>query len=214
MSAGRRILLAVRDPRRADELRDALFRAPDIELAGIVDPTIDRALDTWGRYADILLIGADELLWLQRSGTAGPLLASSTMRVVVLLDESRILDVVDQLDQRLDLLFGLEEDRFLAERIDLAVAGYVALPASLLMRLECNQLRRRVVDDFSPNEQRVLGCIGRALSNKGIEAETGFAANQVKALVQSVRRKLRMKNRTTVAVFAATIQSLEDRCAG
>jgi DNA-binding NarL/FixJ family response regulator len=214
MSAGRRILLAVRDPRRADALRDALFRAPDIELAGIVDPTIDRALDTWGPYADILLVGADELLWLQRSGTAGPSLASSTMRVVVLLDESRILDVVDQLDHRFDLLFGPEEDRFLAERIDLAVAGYVALPASLLMRLECNQLRRRLVDDLSSDERRVLVCIGRALPNASIAAETGFAENQVKALVQSVRRKLRMKTRTSVAVFAATMHSREDRCAG
>ena len=213
MSAGR-ILLAVRNPRRADALREALLRTPDIQLAGIVDPRIDRALDGWSPYADILLIGADELLWLQRSRTGDPLPASSTMRIVVLLDESRILDVVNRMEHRFDLLFGVEDDRFLAERIGLAAAGYIALPASLLSRLECNQLRRRLVDDFSPNERRILVCIGRALSNKSIAAETGFAENQVKALVQAVTRKLRMKNRTTVAVFAATIESSEERCPG
>jgi len=213
MFAGR-VLLAVRNPRRADALREALLRTPDIELAGIIDPTIDRALDSWSPYADILLIGADELLWLQRSGTADRLPASSTMRIVVLLDESRILDVVNRTERRFDLLFGADDDRFLAERIGLAAEGYIALPASVLSRLECNQPRRRLVDDFSPNEQRVLNCIGRALSNKSIAAETGFAENQVKALVQAVTRKLRMKNRTTVAVFAATMESSEERCPG
>src|SRR5258708_16519658 len=87
MSAGR-ILLAVRNPQRADALREALLRTPDIQLAGIVDPRIDRALDGWSPYADILLIGADELLWLQRSRTGDPLPASSTMRVVVLRAQS------------------------------------------------------------------------------------------------------------------------------
>jgi hypothetical protein len=71
MSAGRRILLALRDPWLAAALRDALFHAPDFQLIGIVDPTIDRALSGWHAYADILLIGADELLWLQRSGSCG-----------------------------------------------------------------------------------------------------------------------------------------------
>jgi DNA-binding NarL/FixJ family response regulator len=44
--------------------------------------------------------------------------------------------------------------------------------------------------------------------DKGIAAETGFAEVEVKVLVQSVMRKLRMKNRTAVAIFAATARSL------
>ena len=204
-STKRRILLAVRDPFLAGALREALLRAHGIELAGIVDPTIDRALDGWSAHADVLLIGADELLWLQRSCSRDPLPAASAMRVVVLLDEARILDVVKRIDRRVALVFECEDARFLAERIDLAVAGYVVLSAELLARWAGNHLRRRLVDGFSPNERRILDCVGRALSNKGIAAETGFAQNQVKALVQSVTRKLRMKNRTTVAIFAATM---------
>lgn len=204
-STKRRILLAVRDPFLAGALREALLRARGIELAGIVDPTIDRALDGWSAHADVLLIGADELLWLQRSCSRDPLPAASAMRVVVLLDETRILDVVKRIDRRVALVFECEDARFLAERIDLAVAGYVVLSAELLARWAGNHLRRRLVDGFSPNERRILDCVGRALSNKGIAAETGFAQNQVKALVQSVTRKLRMKNRTTVAIFAATM---------
>jgi len=206
MSAGRRILLALRDPWLAAALRDALFHAPDFQLIGIIDPTIDRALSGWRAYADILLIGADDLLWLRRSGSCGSLAASAAMRVIVLLDESRILDLFHQIDRPVDLLLDVEDGRLLAERIDLAAAGYIVLSASLLMRWVSNHLRRRLIDDLSPNEQRVLTCVGRALSNKSIAAETGFAEAEVKALVQSVMRKLRMKNRTTVAVFAATVE--------
>jgi DNA-binding NarL/FixJ family response regulator len=211
MSVGRRILLAVRDPRRAVALREALLHAPDVQLAGIVDPTIDRALGGWSAHADILLIGADELLWLQRAG-GDPLAAAAAMHFLVLLDESRILDVVDRVDRRCDLVFALDDASFLAERIELAVAGYIVLPASLLRRWADNHLRRRLVDELSPSERRILACIGRALSNKGIATETGFAENQVKALVQAVTRKLRMKNRTTVAVFAATAQPATQSC--
>jgi DNA-binding NarL/FixJ family response regulator len=218
MSVGRRILLAVRDPRRAVALREALLHAPDVQLAGIVDPTIDRALGGWSAHADILLIGADELLWLQRAGGGDLLAAAAAMHFLVLLDESRILDVVDRVDRRCDLVFALDDASFLAERIELAVAGYIVLPASLLRRWADNHLRRRLVDELSPSERRILACIGRALSNKSIAAETGFAENQVKALVQAVTRKLRMKNRTTVAVFAATARPGHDpghdRCAG
>ena len=214
MSDGRRILLALRDPWLAAALRDALVHAPDLQLIGIIDPTIDRALSGWRAYADILLIGADELLWLQRSGSCGALAASAAMRVIVLLDESRILDLFHQIDPPFDLLLDVDDGRLLAERIDLAAAGYVVLSASLLMRWVSNHLRRRLIDDLSPNEQRVLTCVGRALSNKGIAAETGFAEAEVKVLVQSVLRKLRMKNRTTVAVFAATVHPTGNGSAG
>src|SRR3954465_8671835 len=92
VSAGRRILLAIRDPRLAATLREALLETPGVLLAGIVDPTIDRALEGWSTYADVLLIGVDELLWLQRAASSSLIAATAAMRVVVLLDESRILD--------------------------------------------------------------------------------------------------------------------------
>jgi two-component system, NarL family, nitrate/nitrite response regulator NarP len=205
MSARRRILLALRDPLSAAALRDALFHAPDFELIGIIDPTIDRTFNGWHTYADILLIGVDELLWLQRSSVCGSLPASAAMRVIVLLDESRILELFHQINRPFDLVLDLEDSRLLAERIDLAAAGYVVFSRSLLIGWVSNDLRRRLVDDLSPNERRILACVGRALSNKGIAAETGFAEAEVKALVHSVMRKLRMKTRTAVAVFAATV---------
>ncbi len=209
-----RILLAVRAPWLVASLRDALLHAPALQLAGIVDPTIDRALGGWNSYADIVLIGADELLWLQRSGSGGSVAVSATMHVIVLLDESQILDLFHQIDHGFDLVLDLEDHRFLAERIDLAVAGYVVLPAPLLKRWMGDHLRRRLIADLSPAERRIFFCVGRALSNKSIAAETSFPENEVKSLVQSVTRKLRMKNRTTVAVFAASIQPEEDGCAG
>jgi hypothetical protein len=44
----------------------------------------------------------------------------------------------------------------LAERIDLSAAGYVVFFGSLLMGWVSNRLRRRLVDEFSPNERRIL----------------------------------------------------------
>ena len=211
-SAVRRILLAVRDPRLAATLREALLETPGILLAGVVDPTIDRALAGWSAYADILLIGADELLWLERAA-GGFIAATAAMRVVVLLDEARILDLFYQIDGPFDLVFEIEDRRLLAQRIDLAAAGYIVLPASLLVQWVGNHLRRRLVAELSLKERRVIACVGRALSNKSVAVETGFAENEVKALVQSAMRKLRIKNRTTLAIFAATIEPPDERSA-
>jgi DNA-binding CsgD family transcriptional regulator len=213
MSAARRILLAVRDPCQVVAVRDALLDMPGMQLTGIVDPTIDRALGGWSEYADILLIGADELLWLHRADASGFHAALTAMRVIVLLDESRILDLFYQTDERFDLVFAVEDRRSLAHRIDLATAGYLVLPTALLVQWVSNHLRRRLLDELSPNERRVLSCVGRALSNKSIATETGFSESEVKALIQSTMRKLRIKNRTTVAIFAASLEPAEPHCA-
>jgi DNA-binding CsgD family transcriptional regulator len=213
MSAARRILLAVRDPCLAIVVREALLSRPGMLLAGIVDPTIDRALGGWSGYADILLIGADELLWLHRADAGGFFAASAAMRVVVLLDETRILDLFYQIDERFDLVFDVKDRRFLAHRIDLATAGYLVLSTSLLVQWVGNHLRRRLIGELSSSERRILGCIARALSNKSIAVETGFAESEVKALLQSTMRKLRLKNRTTAAIFAASLEPTEGRCA-
>src|SRR4051794_29245486 len=202
MSAERRVLLAVRDPSLAGTLREALLRTPGMLLMGIIDPTIDRALAGWRSYADILLIGVDELLWLQRAAVCGLLAAAAAMRVVVMLDENRVLDLLYRFEGRSALVFDTEDRPSLPERIDLAVAGYVVLSTSLLERLLSDNLRRELIDELSPNERRVFSCLGRAMSNKSIAAETGFAESEVKALVHSTMRKLRIKNRTTAAVFA------------
>jgi DNA-binding CsgD family transcriptional regulator len=211
MSAARRILLAVRDPCLAMAVREALLSRSGMLLAGIVDPTIDRALGGWSGYADILLIGADELLWLHRADAGGFFAASAAMRVVVLLDESRILDLFYQIDERFDLVFDGKDRRFLAQRIDLATAGYLVLSTSVLVQWVGNHLRRRLIGELSSSERRILACVARALSNKSIAAETGFAESEVKALIQSTMRKLRIKNRTSAAIFAASLEPAERR---
>jgi DNA-binding NarL/FixJ family response regulator len=213
MFAEKRVLLAVRDATLAGSLREALLRTPGMMVTGIIDPTIDRALAGWSSHADILLIGVDELLWLQRAGTCG-LIATAAMRVVVMLDENRVLDLLYHFEGRSALIFDTEDRRGLPERIDLAVAGYVVLSTSLLERLLGDDLRRELIDELSPHERRVFSCVGRAMSNKSVAAETGFAESEVKALVQSTMRKLRIKNRTTAAVFAAAFERSESPRSG
>src|SRR5205823_12252649 len=136
----------------------------------------------------------EELLWLHRADASGFLAASAAMRVIVLLDENRILDLFYQIDARLDVVFDVKDRRSLAQRIDLATAGYLVLSRSLLVQWMSNYLRRRLLGELSSNERRVLSCVGKALSNKNIAAETGFAESEVKALIQSTMRRLRIKN--------------------
>jgi DNA-binding CsgD family transcriptional regulator len=54
------------------------------------------------------------------------------------------------------------------------------------------------------DERRMLYYLGRCLPNREIAANTGLSESRVKTLVYILTRKLRMKNRTAVAVFAAT----------
>src|SRR3569832_1319080 len=115
MFAEKRVLLAVRDATLAGSLREALLRTPGMMVTGIIDPTIDRALAGWSSHADILLIGVDELLWLQRAAPCELLCVVAAMRVVVMLDENRVLDLLYHFEGRSAVVFDTEDRRGLPE---------------------------------------------------------------------------------------------------
>src|SRR5260221_10448212 len=124
-----RILLAVRDPWLAASLRDALLLAPALQLAGIVDPTIDRALGGWNSCADIVLIGADELLWLQRSGSGGSLAGNAPGPPILLLAESPVLHLFYQIHPCLPLFPFLPDQPLPPHRLPPSVAGFFVFPS-------------------------------------------------------------------------------------
>jgi DNA-binding NarL/FixJ family response regulator len=72
----------------------------------------------------------------------------------------------------------------------------------MLRRLAGDQLRLDIVGDLSREELAILSYVGATLSNRQIAAASGLPESRVKTLVRLVMRKLRLQNRTGVAVFA------------
>ena len=187
---------------------ETLLRREDLCLSGIVDPTCNRSFEAWRAHADVIMIGAEELLDLSETDSAA-FDALSKMQVIVLVEERRLLDVLGRFGRQFAFVLvdeGEEGDAVFSERVALALDGYCAITNRMMRRLTGNELRLDLVARFSPNERRVLALIGQALPNRRIAAETGLVDGQVKVLVRNIARKLRMKNRTEVAVFAASQQ--------
>lgn len=212
MANGVRILLAFRNPRILSVLRETLdARLPGMHLVGVVDPTIETALAEWHRHADVILVGGEELLLLWRRRSERTRLLQLEARVIALVNERQMLDVVSLFEKRPKLLFDRGDGRLVADGIVLAIDDYLLLPEDVLRRLTENRLRLEIVEGLSDTEKRVLSCLGRAMSNLRIAKATDLPESRVSTVVRAVTRKLRMKNRTMVALFAASALDRDSR---
>jgi DNA-binding NarL/FixJ family response regulator len=202
--AGGRILLALRDPPVVKMLRDEIaLLLPDWRVVGVIDPTVDTDLAGWSNYADVVLIGARELLLLHARKAFDADAISPKANIIVLANESQLLDVVECLKSGMGLVIEGDENNLLAARAELATTGHVTMSAQLLRRLAEDQARLDIVKDLSPTEKKVLKYLGSGMTNRDIARATSMDGGKIKTVVHSIMRKLRMKNRTAVAVFAA-----------
>lgn len=201
----RTILLASRDPALVVRMRRALTSGSDrFHLVGVVDPMIERTLLTWCGETDVIMIGSSELLWLVHRDLAASRDLVRRAFVVVLMQEKHLLEVVAELEGRVGILFCEGDEEILTSDIDVMLNGYVAFPAPLLQRLADNETRWNIVDRLSTGERAILGCMAEALPNNAIAARTGFSEARVKSMVSLLIRKLRLRNRTALAIFAAS----------
>jgi len=74
----------------------------------------------------------------------------------------------------------------------------------LLPLAEVNNVPSQMRDAFSDREAAVLVCLMRGDSNKGIARHLSMAEATVKVLVKAILRKVRAKNRTQAAIWAAS----------
>jgi DNA-binding NarL/FixJ family response regulator len=205
---GQRILLALHQPELAIRLRDEfLLRAPNerLQLIGVIDPRIGGSLSDWYDFADVVLIGADELLWLHSRGGPEVSPPGKETRIIVLVDERQLFEVLGCFGNRFGLLVIQNGgDRFLSVRTELAIAGYIVVSSHLLRRLKSDQIRLELVQNLSLSERKILACLGQAMTNRGIAHATGLSEREIKSLVHNVAEKLSLKNRVAIAVFAAS----------
>lgn len=170
----------------------------------VTDPRVPNLLEAACKASDIALIEAEDLIWIWENRAATNRPALEKIQTIVILSECQLFDVTARLRSRYGLLLRKANGRMPVELLSLAVDGYVAMPHKLLERLAVDQFRIDIVSTLSVEELQILAYVGAALSNRRIAMLSGKAESRVKTLVHLLMRKLRMTNRTGVAVFAVT----------
>ncbi len=209
MFARRRVLVASRDLDFAGALHSEIGRMAEWRLIGVIDPRIEDVFDRTCAMADVLLIEADDLIWLWNNRREITDKTLETLHAVVILSEKQILDVVPRLPLSSGLLFRTAAGDVRLHTLEIALKGYMSVSEPLLDRMKQNHLRLEVVARFSFDERCMLIHIGNGLSNRQIAHVSGLDENRVKTLVHLVTRKLRFENRTAVAMFAVSNRLLD-----
>ncbi|MDA0662494.1 MAG: LuxR C-terminal-related transcriptional regulator, partial [Proteobacteria bacterium] len=142
--------------------------------------------------------------WLvkNRAERVGP--ALRRVQTIAILSEEQLLEVMTLPIPPHGLLLRGPTGHLPVDRLALSLEGYIAGPGRLLGHLSRNLHRLQILDRFTPEELRILGLLGAGLQNRAIADLTGLAESRVKTVTHTLTHKLRMENRTAVAVFAAT----------
>lgn len=173
-------------------------------LIGIIDPREEDVFERTCAIADTLLIDAGDLIWLWNARREATEKTLEILRVVAILSDRQTLDVVPRLPPNSGLLFRTPDGGVPFHTLEIALKGYMSVREPLLDRMKKNQLRLEIVARFSSDERRILAHIGNGRSNRQIARISGLPENRVKTLVHLVTHKLRMENRTAVAMFAVS----------
>lgn len=204
------VLLASRDPVLVLQVRDALTEGGGrVRLVGVVDPTIDCTLVIWREEADVLMIGSSELIQLLRrdGGIARELVGRFCL--VTLTRGQHVLEVVSALGRNVGILFCDRDGGLPFAAIEMALNGYLVVPGKLLQRLLRDQSRLDIVRRLSPSERVVLCGLADALPNEAIAARAGVSPARVRSMITLLIRKLHVRNRTALAVFAASHRTVD-----
>ena len=202
MAQGRRFIIATRRSDLAWALHHEVTRQPGWSLIATVDPRSFKGVILEKLQADIVLVEASDLIWLWDHKLAETSAMLSKLLAVVVLSDREMLDVVVRVKADCGLLLRAEYDALPVDLLDLAIRGYMSISPEMLHRLAGDQLRLDIVGDLSREELAILSYVGATLSNRQIAAASGLPESRVKTLVRLVMRKLRLQNRTGVAVFA------------
>jgi len=197
-----RVLIASRTPSLVTSLIGELVSSSGrFQFVGAIDPGLGSTLVEWAGQTDILLIDSESFLRSRDQPGARSPDWLCHFQTFVLAEGPEVLDVVSRRVMRLILL---PTEGRLGPLIHLATQGFTGFSADVLENLRKDLYRMDIVAAMPLDERQVLDFLGAASSAREIEVATGFSPSQVKALTQTVIRKLRLRNRTAVAAFATT----------
>jgi len=204
MAAIRRILAASARHALFEALQNESARRQRWSISRPVDPKNTGLFERACNRVDVALIEAEDLVWLVKNGAETVAPALRRVKTIVILSEEQLLEVMTLPIPPHGFLLRTPTGHLPVDRLALSLEGYIAGPGRLLGHLSRNLHRLRIVDRFTPEEMQILGHLGAGLQNRAIADLTGLAESRVKTVTHALTHKLRMKNRTAVAVFAAT----------
>ena len=197
-----RIVVAESDPETGQSLRHALEESGHV-VTGVLNSEVECLDESIFATVEVAIIDLEIVLLMRRYHASFLDELAKTCAVVVSLDTSRLFDAIFP---RLPISGLLFRDSF-RERcndvVELARHGLCVVPAELVPAIATNRLRLEALACLPASEHKVLELLGRAKANKEIADELTLPESMVKALVRSVLYKLRLRNRTEAAVFAA-----------
>lgn len=201
MSGTRRVLIVTRDKKLASSLQDAL-RASDYVIGGVCTSAIFNRRQAETEGADMILLGARELIAeARRARSIGRRLATTKPPVIVLMREDQLLHGLSVMAPEQRLIVLDQAIRNLPEAIELSLAGLVILPERLLRHIRSDGIRVDSLGSLTEEERTVLALVGDGASNSRIAQRLDIPVSRAKSVVRSVISKLGMPNRTAVAVF-------------
>ena len=197
-----KVVVAESDPETGKSLRQALEESGHV-VAAVLNSEVECLDEAIFTTVDVAIIDLEIVLLMKRYHTSFLDELAKMCSVVVSLDTARLFDAIFP---RLPISGLLFRDTFrerCSDVVELARHGLCVVPAELVPAIATNRLRLEALACLPAPEHKVLELLGRAKANKEIAEELTLPESMVKALVRSVLYKLRLRNRTEAAVFAA-----------
>ena len=197
-----KVVVAESDPDTGKSLRQALEESGHV-VAAVLNSEVECLDEAIFTTVDVAIIDLEIVLLMKRYHTSFLDELAKICSVVVSLDTARLFDAIFP---RLPISGLLFRDTFrerCSDVVELARHGLCVVPAELVPAIATNRLRLEALACLPAAEHKVLELLGRAKANKEIAEELTLPESMVKALVRSVLFKLRLRNRTEAAVFAA-----------
>ena len=179
-------------------LKSLLKSEPEVTIVGETDRT-DQLPDLLARSAcDLLLLD----LQMERNALADIESLARRVPVLVLTASEVPSDAVAALRKGAR---GVVFKRFAVENLMEAMrtvaAGNVWLPLSLQTHM-AEQLRRPAMTALSPREEDVVRCVALGLRNAEVAKELSISEQTVKTHLNSIFRKLGVRDRLELALYA------------
>lgn len=179
-------------------LKSLLMSEGEIEIVGETDRT-DNLLDLLDRSpCDLLLLD----LQMERNALADIEALSERVPVLVLTASEVPSDAVAALRKGARAVvfkrFAVED---LMNAIRCVIGGNVWLPPSLQTHV-AEQLRKPATSALSPREEEVVRCVARGLRNAEVAKTLSISAETVKTHLNSIFRKLGVRDRLELVLYA------------
>jgi len=178
-------------------------RSSDLwEIAGTIDRHSVETLNSACEGADVLLIDGPDLVWLTGKRPDFVFAKRLSPHLVAIVCDEELLEIVALRVPSLGFLMRTWGGYPSLDALTLVLEGYLSANAQLFDLMTDDVERKAIIDNFEEDEQSVFALLGEGLTNPEIVIRTGLAAGRVKQIVQSLTQKLRLKNRTPVAILA------------